>query len=164
MNPLFEEKKNIAANVIHSGDVSEYTALMFQEDFPQFFKKDGANHYECHVPEGMLNTFIKMANQSVSYSRWGDMWRYACGLYVAHHSTSYLNTYMDGTESPAVVSSNAQQIGLVSSATMGDTSVSYDNSAITSGTEKWGAWNSTKYGAQFSSMARMIGIAGTYAI
>jgi hypothetical protein len=47
---------------------------------------------------------------------------------------------------------------------MGDTSLTYDNTAINSGTEKWGAWNLTRYGSQLATMARMIGIAGMYAI
>jgi hypothetical protein len=47
---------------------------------------------------------------------------------------------------------------------MGDTSIGYDNAATNAGTEKWGAWNLTKYGTQLATMARMIGIAGTYAI
>ena len=40
----------------------------------------------------------------------------------------------------------------------------YDNTATNAGTEKWGAWNLTKYGSQLATMARMLGIAGTYVI
>ena len=47
---------------------------------------------------------------------------------------------------------------------MGNTSISYDNSAITTGTEKWGAWNATQYGAQLVTMARMVGMGGMYVI
>ena len=47
---------------------------------------------------------------------------------------------------------------------MGDTSVSYDNSAVTAGTEKWGSWNTTQYGSQLVTMARMVGMGGMYAI
>lgn len=50
------------------------------------------------------------------------------------------------------------------SASMGNTSISYDNSAITAGTEKWGAWNGTQYGSQLVTMARMAGMGGIYAI
>jgi hypothetical protein len=55
-------------------------------------------------------------------------------------------------------------LGVVKQATMGDTSVSYDNSAVTAGTEKWGTWNTTQYGAQLVTMARAIGIAGSYVV
>jgi hypothetical protein len=47
---------------------------------------------------------------------------------------------------------------------MGDTSISYDNSAINEGSAKWGTWNATQYGAQLATMARMLGIGGTYVI
>ena len=47
---------------------------------------------------------------------------------------------------------------------MGDTSVSYDNTAINAATERWGTWNATRYGAQLATMARMIGLAGMYVI
>jgi hypothetical protein len=55
-------------------------------------------------------------------------------------------------------------VGVVKSATMGDTSVSYDNSAITEGTKKWGTWNATEYGAQLVTEARAIGISGSYVV
>jgi hypothetical protein len=66
--------------------------------------------------------------------------------------------------SAGAAASNSQNVGMVGRAQMGDTMISYDNGAITAGTEKWGTWNSTKYGAQLVTMARMIGIAGTLVI
>ena len=53
---------------------------------------------------------------------------------------------------------------MLPTATLGDTSISYDNTATNAGTEKWGTWNLTRYGSQLATMARMIGIAGMYAI
>ena len=76
----------------------------------------------------------------------------------------YLKTYADGSPSAQVVASKSSQKGNVASAKMGDTTVSYDNGAINAGTEKWGTWNSTQYGAQLATMARMIGIGGMYVI
>ena len=97
-------------------------------------------------------------------ARWGSQWRYAAGLYTAHYAALYLKTYSDGSETPAEVAAAAEQQGLVSSATMGDTSVSYDNRVVNAGTEKWGSWNETVYGSQLATLARMLGIGGTYAI
>ena len=54
--------------------------------------------------------------------------------------------------------------GRCKTVSMGDTSVSYDNSAVTAGTEKWGSWNTTQYGSQLVTMARMVGMGGMYAI
>ena len=116
------------------------------------------------VPEAMLDIFIGQANDSVLPSRWGSMWRYAAGLYVAHFSAMYLKTWSDGSASAAGVAASAGQPGAVKQATMGDTSISYDNTAITAGTEKWGAWNSTQYGQQLVTMARMAGMGGMYVI
>ena len=47
---------------------------------------------------------------------------------------------------------------------MGDTSIKYDNEAITLSMAKWGSWNATQYGQQLISMARMIGMGGMYVI
>ena len=73
-------------------------------------------------------------------------------------------TYTPGSGSAAQVAVNAQNTGTVKAASMGDTSISYDNSAVTAGTEKWGSWNATQYGSQLVTMARMVGMGGMYVI
>ncbi len=158
MVPRFEEVRKAAANVPRSGECGSYTIDMFKADFPQFFDCHG----EMFLPETMMNTFIQQANDSVLPSRWGTMWRYAVGLYVAHFAALYLKTYAESSESAAQAASGAAQVGVVKSASMGDTSISYDNSAITSGTDKWGAWNATQYGTQLVTMARMVGMGGMW--
>ena len=116
------------------------------------------------VPEQMLDMFITQANDSVLPSRWGSMWRYAVGLYIAHFASLYLKTYSLGSDSVAQAAGRADQVGAVKSAAMGDTSISYDNSAVAAGTEKWGAWNATQYGSQLVTMARMVGMGGMFVI
>lgn len=162
MIPYFENTKITAANIPAPGEQGAYTSTMFQTDFPQFYTR-GDEGYTSMLPASILTQFINSANASVLPSRWGDMWQYAAGLYVAHFAALYLQTYSDGSTQQQAAAS-AQQSGLVSSASMGDTSVSYDNSAATAGTEKWGAWNLTKYGTQLVTMARTIGMAGIYVI
>lgn len=174
MVPYFQGAKAEAANVPQPGEKGSYTIEMFREDFPQFFKatpilqEETAGESQIQtvplVPESMLQMFVDQANDSVLPSKWGSMWRYAAGLYVAHFSAMYLKTYSTGSDNAAQAAYNAAQVGVVKAASMGDTSVSYDNSAITAGTEKWGTWNATQYGAQLVTMARMIGIAGMYVI
>ena len=172
MGPRFTAAKLAAANVPMPGERGGYTAEMFREDHPQFTKAipaggedgEGTQGPTSLVPGAMLQTFLDQANDSVLPSRWGSMWRYAAGLYVAHFCAMYLKTYAPGSQSAAQAAGSADQVGVVRTATMGDTSISYDNSAITAGTEKWGTWNATKYGSQLVTMARMVGMGGMYAI
>lgn len=165
MAPYFMAARSAAANVPQPGERGDYTEVLFREDFPQFTKmipseEGGQETAASLVPDGMLQGFIAQANDSILPSRWGSMWRYASGLYVAHFAALYLKTYSSGSDNARQASAGAEQTGVVKSATMGDTSISYDNTAITAGTEKWGAWNATQYGAQLTTMARMVGMGG----
>ena len=90
------------------------------------------------------------------------MWRYAAGLYLAHFAAMYLKTYAPASSGAAQAAAKAQPAGVIKSATMGDTSVSYDNSAVTIGTEKWGSWNATQYGQQLATLARLVGMGGMW--
>lgn len=166
MIPLFRGAKAVAANVPQPGEKGTYTLDMFQVDFPQFFSvtEEPETTITPLLPESLLQGFIEQANDSVLPSRWGSMWRYASGLYVAHFSATYLKTYSPSSQSAGQVANGASQVGVVKSATMGDTSISYDNSAITSGTEKWGAWNATQYGQQLVTLARLVGMGGMFCI
>lgn len=169
IDDAFYNAKLTAANIPQPGEQGSYTILAFLEDYPQFcqeYKTVGKEETQrkCLVPERMLQTFIDQANDSVLPSRWGSMWRYAVGLYVAHFSAMYLKTYSPYSQSSRQAAGNAEQKGVVKTASMGDTSVSYDNSAVTAGTEKWGSWNTTQYGSQLVTMARMVGMGGMYAI
>ncbi len=152
-----------AANVPSVGESGTYTVGMFLEDFPQF-SKSGTNPRESLVPEGIIGIFIKDANQSILPSRYFESWRYAAGLYVAHFSTLYLKTYSEGSATAVQAAGRGQQTGLISEASMGDTSIKYDNEAVTLAMAKWGSWNATQYGQQLISMARMIGMGGMYVI
>lgn len=168
--PYFTGARSTAANVPQPGERGEYTAEMFRKDFPQFTKRippeseKGEETVISLVPEQMLDMFIAQANDSVLPSRWGSVWQYASGLYVAHFASLYLKTYAPGSDSAAQAAGRADQVGTIKSAAMGDTSISYDNSAVTAGTEKWGAWNATQYGSQLVTMARMVGMGGMFVI
>mgnify|MGYP000467770948 CR=1 FL=1 len=65
-----------------------------------------------------------------------------------------------GSRNAAQAAGKASQVGMVKEAAMGDTTLSYDNSAVTAGTEKWGTWNATQYGQQLVTMARQVGMGG----
>ena len=73
-NPQFYGVRAMAANIGQSQ--GNYTAEMFQEDFPQFFNTEGV----CLVPTTMLTEIITMANACVQPDKWLESWRYAVGL------------------------------------------------------------------------------------
>ncbi|HBI63022.1 MAG TPA: DUF4054 domain-containing protein [Lachnospiraceae bacterium] len=165
--PHFAAVKTVAANVPQPGECGNYTAEIFLEDFPQFTKaateEQEGHAAESLIPKNILDMFINQANDSVLPSRWGSMWKYAAGLYVAHFAALYLKTYSNGSVNGVQAAGRADQTGVIKSASMGDTSISYDNSAIIAGSEKWGAWNSTQYGSQLVTIARMAGMGGMWA-
>lgn len=170
MSEQFHGLISAAANMPQPGELGTYTKEMFLTDFPQFTKKQVSQEGESEsqvaslVPEPMLQVFINNGNASILPTRYGEIWRYAAGLYVAHFSALYLKTYSDGSVTPARAAATGQQTGLVKEATMGDTTISYDNEAITEASAKWGSWNATQYGQQLVTMARMIGMGGMYVI
>lgn len=150
-----------AASNVSGGTPGNYTADMFQEDFPQFFSKQSG---AALLPDTMLEEFIRQANAAVTPDRWLDSWRYAAGLYVAHYATLYLRTYADGSASPAQAAATGALVGVVKSAALGDSSVTYDTDALTKATADWGDLNATQYGQLLATKARLVGMGGTYAI
>lgn len=154
----FDGVRAAAANIGQSQ--GSYTLCAFQADHPQFFNAEGV----CLVPPAMLTEFIRMANACIQPDKWRESWRYAAGLYVAHYAALYLRTYAPASESAAQAAASGALVGVVKSAALGDSSVSYDTSAVTAGTETWGDLNSTAYGQQLASRARLIGMAGSYVI
>lgn len=156
--PQFFGVRAAAANI--ATGVGNYTTEMFQADFPQFFTAEGTSL----VPEAILTDFIATANAVIAPDKWLDGWRYACGLYVAHNATLYLRTYAASSATPAQAAATGALVGVVSSATLGSDSVSYDTDALTKATEDWGDLNATQYGQILATKARLVGMAGTYVI
>ena len=156
--PQFYGVRAMAANIGQTQ--GNYTAEMFQEDFPQFYHSEGT----CLVPATMLTEIISMANACVQPDKWLESWRYAVGLYVAHYATLYLRTYAPSNTSPQQAAASGALVGVVKSATLGDSSVTYDTTAVTQGTADWGDLNATTYGQMLANRAKLIGAAGSYVI
>ena len=93
-----------------------------------------------------------------------ESWRYAVGLYVAHYATLYLRTYAQSSPTADQAAATGALVGVVKSATLGDSSVSYDTTAATKGTEDWGDLNSTTYGQMLANRAKLVGLGGSYVI
>ena len=153
--PQFFGVRAAAANIGHS--VGNYTVEDFRQDYPQFFNAEG--YFLGSLP--MLEEIIRMANMSIQPDKWGDSWRYAVGLYVAHYATLSLRGYAASNETPEAAAASGALVGVVKSATLGDASVQYDTAALTAGTEDWGDLNSTTYGQILANRAKLIGMAGT---
>lgn len=106
------------------------------------------------IPVAVLNVFINLASASVMQARWQDSWLLGMALFVAHYATLWLRS--DGL--PAVngemAAQQAMRTGIQVSKTVGDTTTSYQP---VQGIEDWGAWNTTLYGMQFATTARVIG-------
>lgn len=156
--PQFYGVKAAAANI--GQQEGNYTAGMFQEDFPQFFRKDGTGL----APAPVLEMFLGRANGSIQPDKWLEAWRYAAGLYVAHYLSMYLSTYAESSETPAQAAQSGALMGVIKSARLGDSSVTYDGDALTKATEDWGSLNATKYGQMLATEARLIGLGGTYVL
>lgn len=156
--PQFFGVRVAAANLGSSR--GNYTVEDFRSDYPQFFNAEG--YFLGSLT--MLEQIIDMANTAVQPDKWLEGWRYAVGLYVAHYATLSLRGYAASNETPQQAAASGALVGVVKSATLGDSSVSYDTSALTAGTEDWGDLNSTTYGQMLASRARLIGLAGSYVI
>lgn len=156
--PQFYGIKDEAANIGKSK--GDYTAELFREDFPQFFSPVGT----CLLPPAILEEFLMQANHVIQPDKWQESWRYAAGLYIAHYATLYLRTYAESSMTPAQAAGTGALVGVVSSATLGDSSVSYDTSSLTKATEGWGDLNATQYGQMLATKARLVGLGGTYVI
>lgn len=153
--------QSIASGII-DGDPGAYTEEMFLEDFPPFKNKETG---ESFITPSMMRTFLRMCNDVVSPERWGEEWRLAAGLFVAHYATLYLKTIQNnpnGSANIAAAAASGQMFGVVTSASLGDASVSYDTSAATNLTTNWGQWNLTAYGQQYACLARMVCMGGAY--
>lgn len=158
LHPQFCGVRAAAANL--GCGAAPYTAEMFREDFPQFFDAEGA----CHVPPVMLQEFLRQASEAIQPDKWGGGWRFAAGLYAAHLATLYLRTYAPSTATPGQAAGSGALVGVVKSAALGDSSVSYDTSALTKATEDWGDLNATQYGQMLATRARLVGLGGSYVI
>ena len=140
-----------------------YTVDMFQEDFPQFFTPATETApAQCLVPPAMLEAFIEQVCAEVQPDKWLRSWRYASGLLVAHYATMYLRTYAESSATPAQAAATGALVGVVSSATLGDSSVTYDTGALTQATSEWGDLNATQYGQMLATKARLAGMGGCY--
>ena len=148
------------ANNVPVENAYKITIEDFAKIMPQFFDKDGA----CLVPSNAVELFLQDANNSILQCRWLDKWEYGVCLYIAHTFTLYLRNYKPSNDTAQGAAATGTVQGLVSSSSLGDTSISFENGGIMTGIARWGVLASTSYGQQYASMARMVGIGGMYGV
>lgn len=163
--PSLYALRRTAANLGCRNSTS-YTMAEFLVMYPQFSKlpcSASSGVVAPVIPQQVLQMFIDIAYDTVSECQYGTAWKYAIGLYVAHLTTLYAQSYSpDGSTSAAEAAQSGEQLGNVKSASLGDASISYDNTSLDNATEKWGTLNATTYGQQFANLARLIGIVGSF--
>ncbi len=165
----YNKLRNAARIPIENNE--KFTEEDFFEIMPQFQKvetkedSDG-NSYELRVsliPTNPLNIFLEMANSNILKSVWFEKWKYACALYTAHYTTLYLKSYKESSPDIQTATEGAGG-GNISSISLGDTSISYDNSAFTTAGQEWGLWATTPYGQQLITEAKLLGKGGLFII
>ncbi len=144
----------IASNISY-GTNPPYSSMDFLSLFPQFAVvcSDGT------VPAMLLSTFISMANATVSYSKYFELWSYCMGLYVAHFLTLFLSASRNSTTVPGLIAASAPKLPTASKSALG-VSVSYDTSAVFDSLKGFGTWLTTSYGVEFATFANMAGMGG----
>lgn len=132
---------------------------------PPFVLDDFFNMYpqfgdENVIPSAMVQMYIDMANNSINQRRWQGYWQIAMGWFVAHFCTMYIRTMADPAGGASAVSAAGQPIGLNTSESVGDVSVSIDYSM--GSVDGWGSWNTTAFGQQLATIGKLVGKGGMY--
>jgi len=147
--PLVDKASNVGSN----NSSETYNESVFLSFFPQFTGK---------VSQDILNAYIGMAIECLPYSRWQSQWSFGISLFVAHFLTLYLMTVDDpNSTASSVIAKSRSAMGIASSKSAGDVSISYDHGYLESINE-WGTWGLTIYGQQFVSLAKLMGKGGMY--
>lgn len=107
------------------------------------------------VPILVINLYIALASSSLVQARWLDQWYLAMGFYVAHFLTLYLRSDGDTYSSAGQVATAGLRVGITISKAAGPVSQGLE---LSSGLEGWGEWQSTSYGRQLATFARIIGM------
>lgn len=141
------------ASGIKGANDSFYTQDDFLACYPQFTEL---------IPEGMLATYVQLGNDCVSEKLFGQMWRVAVGLFIAHFVTLYLQSMRGAGTDVNDVLAAAAAAGVVTSESADGVSHSMDNSMLGQDLNGWAAFKLTTFGVQFASLAKLRGHGGIY--
>ena len=140
------------ATGIRDGVNPPFTLDDFKAMYPQFAGEA--------VPELVLTMYLELAHHAVKEARWHSYWKMAMGLFVAHFATLWARGTADAASTAADVVSAGEARGLVASKSAGGVSISMDYGTLIGGLNDWAAWNTTQYGTQLATLAKMVGKGG----
>ena len=106
------------------------------------------------VPLPVLSAYTALASASLVQMRWQGTWSFAMALYIAHFATLYLRSDGDPASTPGMKAAAGLSAGITVSKSAGGVSQSLQ---VPGGLEDWGAWNTTGYGQQLATFARIMG-------
>lgn len=124
-----------------------FTKADFLFWMPQFTKVEDL--------DTLFNNLYPIANDKIFYSIFGIDWKFAMSLAIAHYATLIgNNTQLPQGTSLSSIAGGGTTKGVLSSATIGSFSKTYDldRSMINSDEAIW--WNSTSYGAQLMALLK----------
>ena len=152
----------IEASNIKAGENPPFSLSDFLSFFPNFANIINGLNGNIPIPTVVVDTFIQFAKDCVNIDMWGNQWKYAMSLFIAHFLTIYIQAQFPSNATAQQVLASAQSKGLITSKSVGDVSVSYDFSSAIKGVESWGQFTTTEYGLQFANLAKLLGKGGMY--
>lgn len=129
-----------------------YKLEEFLELYPQF---------EGLVPTAAMDGFNELVNACISERRYGKMWTHACGLFMAHLCTLYIQSAKEAGTPADEVMNACQAAGVVTSESADGVSYNMDLSAMQD-LNGWAAFKLTTFGVQFATIAKLMGKGGVY--
>jgi hypothetical protein len=151
-----------ASNVKAGGSNPAFSASDFLAFYPRFKNLDPSltdGYTEgVNIPDAAFDDFLVMANAVILEVRWHSQWKMAMCLFIAHQAILYLSA-MSGTTVPGLLASAVPR-SLITAKAVGDVSVSYDTNSISDDLKGYGDLQSTIYGQQLATRARILGKAG----
>ena len=147
------------ASGIRTGDNPPYELTDFYIQYPQFGPDTNSNYI---VPQEVQEMYLELADACIKEARWHKSWRLAMGWFMAHFLTLYVQGMADPNSKEAGIINAGKALGLQTSKSVGDLSVSIDYNSLASGVNGWATWKSTKYGQQLMQVGRLVGMGMMY--
>mgnify|MGYP001476117223 CR=1 FL=1 len=147
------------AGNIKNGTNPPYTLEDFYLIYPQF---GAATDLSYIVPQIIAQMYLDMADACVKEIRWHNLWKVGMALFIAHFCTLYVRSIADPDSGATGILKAGQLVGLETSVSVGDVSVSTDYSLLVANINGWVQWKSTTFGIQFAGMGKLLGKGGMY--
>ena len=152
----------IEASNIKTGGNPPFSSSDFLSFFPNFKNAVEGRSTDVNIPPEVLDMYIQFASDCVNIRVWGNQWKYAMSLFIAHFLTIYIQAQFPENATAQQILAYGQAKGLISSKSVGDVSVSYDFGSAIKGVESWGQFTTTEYGLQFANLAKLVAKGGMY--